>query len=482
MLLRLVNKIRGMSAPVKASACFAICALLQKGILLVTTPIFTRLLPPDQYGIYSLYASCLSFVTILCTLNLNYNVFFKGYTEFEGEKDSYVSSMEGLTTLITLLVFSTFLFAPDIWTSLTGLPDELIFCMFLEMLFAPAWYFWLTKQRAEYKYIAASIITVMMLLVSTVVAVVAVWLTGYGVLARIYPVVAVDVGVGLFFYVLNLIRGRKLVSLKFWKFALAFNLPLMPHYLADTVLSQADRVMIGSINGVEYTAIYSVAYAVAMLVALFNSSVNASLIPWTYEKLHNGDTASERSIYRVGTGLSIAMAGLACVTIAMGPELIAVLGPEEYSEATIIMPPVGMSVTFMFYISLFTNVETYYGENKYVALVSCVGAIGNVALNAILLPVFGFAAAGWTTFACYALMAGGHWLFMRRIRREKGLSPFVYNDKLLFAVAVGLLVFGVFMLAVYNMPVIRYLIIGITLVLAFHKRAELFGLYRQLKK
>lgn len=482
MLLRLVNKAREMSAPVKASACFAICALLQKGILLITTPIFTRLLPPDQYGIYSLYASCLTFVTILCTLNLNYNVFFKGYTEFDDEKDSYVSSMEGLTTLITLLVFSTFLFAPDIWTSLTGLPDELIFCMFLEMLFAPAWYFWLTKQRAEYKYIAASIITVMMLFVSTVVAVGAVWLTTYGVLARIYPVVAVDVGVGMFFYVLNLIRGHKLVSLKFWKFALAFNLPLLPHYLADTVLSQADRVMISSFNGVEYTAIYSVAYAVAMLVALFNSSVNASLIPWTYEKLHGGDETSEQSIRKAGTGLSIAMAALSCVAIAMGPELVAILGPREYAEATIIMPPVGMSVVFMFYISLFTNVETYYGENQYVALVSCIGAVANIALNAILLPIFGFAAAGWTTFACYAFMAAGHWIFMRRVRQERGLSPSVYNDKLLFAIVVGLFCFGIAMLAVYGMPYVRYLFIVAVFVSAFIKRDELLSLYRQLKK
>lgn len=482
MLLRLVNKAREISAPVKASACFAICALLQKGILLITTPIFTRLLPPDQYGIYSLYASCLSFVTILCTLNLNYNVFFKGYTEFNDEKDTYVSSMEGLTTLITLLVFSTFLFAPDIWTSLTGLPDELIFCMFLEMLFAPAWYFWLTKQRAEYKYIAASIITVMMLLVSTVVAVVAVWLTTYGVLARVYPVVAVDVGVGMFFYVLNLIRGRKLVSLKFWKFALAFNLPLLPHYLADTVLSQADRVMISSINGVEYTAIYSVAYAVAMLVALFNSSVNASLIPWTYEKLHSGDETSVQSIRKAGTGLSMAMAALSCVAIAMGPELVAILGPREYAEATIIMPPVGMSVVFMFYISLFTNVETYYGKNQYVALVSCIGAVANIALNAILLPIFGFAAAGWTTFACYGLMAAGHWVFMRRVRQEKGLSPSVYNDKLLLAIAVGLFCFGIVMLVVYGMPFVRYLFIAAVFVSAFIKHDELRSLYRQLKK
>lgn len=481
MIQKLLNKIRGMSAPVKASACFAACALFQKGILFITTPLFTRLLSTDQYGLFSLYASWLSFITILCTLNLNYNVFFKGCTEFKDKKDAYTSSMEGLTSVITLLVFSTFMIAPQVWVSVTGLPSELIFCMFLEMLFSPALYFWLTKQRAEYKYIAASAITVFMLLVSTLIAAIAVWMTDYGVFARIYPVVAVDVAVGVFFYFYNLYKGRKLVSLKFWKFALSFNLPLLPHYLADTALSQADRVMIGSICGVNYTAIYSVAYAVAMLVALFNSSVNASLVPWTYEKLHDSTQESDRAIRQVGTGLSLAMAALSCLAIAMGPELVSMLGPREYSEATAIMPPVGMSVVFMFYISLFTNVETYYGANHYVAFVSCAGALINVLLNAILLPIFGFIAAGWTTFICYGLMATGHYVCMRRVRHSRGLEASAYNDPILFAIVIMMIVFGILMLALYGFPLVRYSVIVLIVAAAIVKRKEIARVFCQLK-
>lgn len=478
----IVRKVRGLPAPVKASVAFAVCAILQKGILFLTTPIFTRLLTTDQYGVYSLYASWLNLITIICTLNLNYNVFFKGMTEFPDEKDSYVSSMEGLTTLITLVVFSTFLLFPNAWETFTGLNHELIFCMFLEMLVAPATYFWLSKQRADYKYVAASIVTLVTLGLSTGVAVLAVWLTDYGVLARVYPVVFVDVCVGAFFYILNLTRGRKLVSLKFWKFALAFNLPLLPHYLSDTILNTADRVMIGNICGVSYAGIYSVAYAVAMLVALFNSSVNASLIPWTYEKLQAGGKDAEHSIGRAGTVLSLAIAALSCATIAVGPEIVSILGPDEYREAIWIMPPVGMTVVFMFYINLFTNVETFYGQNQYVALVSCAAAVLNVVLNFLLLPVFGFVAAGWTTLVCYCLMALGHYLFMRRLRAKRGLTPSVYNDKILLVTAVGTFVFACFMLAVYELIVVRYIAIAVILVIAFVKRRELIDIYRQLKK
>jgi len=34
---------------------------------------------------------------------------------------------------------------------------------------------------------------------------------------------------------------------KYWKFALCFSLPLIPYYLASSVLNQADRIMISKI-------------------------------------------------------------------------------------------------------------------------------------------------------------------------------------------------------------------------------------------
>lgn len=98
------------------------------------------------------------------------------------------------------------------------------------------------------------------------------------------------------------------------------------------------------------------------------------------------------------------------------------------------------------------------------------------------MPVYGFAAAGWTTFACYGFMAGGHYVFMRRVRRERGCSPSVYNDKLLFAIVVALFAFGLVMLAVYGLPVVRYALVLLTLVVAFVKKDALMGIYRQLKK
>ena len=51
------DKYLSMPLPVKAALWFTICNFLQRGVTMITTPIFTRVLSEEQYGIYSTYLS-----------------------------------------------------------------------------------------------------------------------------------------------------------------------------------------------------------------------------------------------------------------------------------------------------------------------------------------------------------------------------------------------------------------------------------------
>lgn len=472
--MKVLDRIAKMSAPAKSAVWFVVCSVLQRGIVYITTPIFTRLLTTEQFGMYTMYNSWFSVITIVCTLNLSYNVFHRAMVKYPDDKDGYTSSMQGLTTLITLVVFSTFLLFPTAWERALQLPDELIFCMFLEMLFAPAFYFWQTRQRFEYRYVALAVVTISMTLVSTVLGVVAVMLTDYGALARIYPVVATDVIVGIFFTVLQYARGKKFFSGEYWKFALGFNLPLLPHYLSTVVLNQADRVMIGQICGMDDVAIYGVAYSLAMAASLFISSVNSSLIPWTYQQLEKHDAAKTRRIGQVGLGLSAALAVILLLVSALGPELMMILGPSSYQAAIWVIPPVALSVLASMYVWLFVNVETYYEENGYVAAVSIGAAVLNVVLNLAALPVFGFVAAGWTTFASYVAMACGHAYFTKRIQDARGEAE-AYRARPMLLLAAGTTALSMGFMALYGLPLVRYAAIGALCVAAWVNRKRFMG-------
>ena len=66
-------------------------------------------------------------------------------------------------------------------------------------------------------------------------------------------------------------KGNTLFSKVYWKYALQFNIPLLPHYLSLTVLSSSDRIMISSMVGADKAGIYNLAYAVSMIMTMFNT-------------------------------------------------------------------------------------------------------------------------------------------------------------------------------------------------------------------
>lgn len=55
------------------------------------------------------------------------------------------------------------------------------------------------------------------------------------VTARIFSSVAVEFVVYIWFFFSQMFRGKNFFSYDIWKYALKFNLPLVPHYLSGAV-------------------------------------------------------------------------------------------------------------------------------------------------------------------------------------------------------------------------------------------------------
>lgn len=89
MFKKVVERYREMPVQIKASFWFLLCSFLQKGISVITTPIFTRLLSTAEYGQYNVFNSWLSIATIFITLNLSYGVYTQGLIKFEDEQNVF---------------------------------------------------------------------------------------------------------------------------------------------------------------------------------------------------------------------------------------------------------------------------------------------------------------------------------------------------------------------------------------------------------
>lgn len=473
------TKYKSIAAPVKAALWFTLCNIIQKGISMITVPIFTRLLTAEQYGVFSVYQSWYSVISVFATLNLYYGVFNNGMVKYPDRKDAFTSSVQGLTTTITAALFVMFLVAQDFWCGILELPAILVYVMFIELLFAPAYSFWAARQRFEYKYVGLVIVTLLMAVGSPVLGIAAVLISAHKAEARIISFVLVQVVIGLVCYIYNLKKGKKFFSKEFWKFALAFNIPLIPHYLSQSILQQVDRIMISRMVGTDKAAIYSVAYSISTLMVLITSAINNSFIPYTYNCIKERRFADLRKhtnslIMLVGVGTFF--------VVVFGPEIIRLFAPAEYYEAIWIIPPVSASVYFMFLYPVFGNVEFYFEENRFVAMASIVGAVANVVLNYFCIQWFGYIAAGYTTLVCYILFSLGHYVFMNKVLKkhmpgEKPYNiPFIVMFSGVVLAAMGIITFS------YTNFIFRYALIVAMLILLWVKRNWVLRTVLSIKK
>lgn len=468
-----------LSVPVKASIWFTICNILQKGISLLTTPIFTRILTTEQYGTFSVYQSWYAIISILGTLNLYSSVFNNGMVKYPEDRKTFSSSMLGLSTLCCTILFAIYLVNVDFWNSLLGLSTVFIVAMFAEMVFTPAFSFWSAEERFEFRYRKLVVYTLLLALLCPIISIICVIGTEYKAEARVVGMVLVQVVFSSFFYVYIIAKGRKVYVKEYWKYALKFNIPLIPHYLSMVVLQQADRIMIGQMAGNNKAAIYSIAYNISMLMTLITSGINSSYTPYAYQSIQQ---QQYKKLGKVGTGLLMFVGVSIFGVMALAPELIRVFATSEYYEAVWIVPPVAASVFFMFFYNVFTTFEFYYEKTVFVMIASVLGAVLNIILNYYGIKKFGYLAAGYTTLICYILFGVAHYIFSMHVLKVKIGNNQVFSTFWLVVLSAVVLLGMFCMTLTYQFTWLRYSILALMIVVFVACREKIIDLIKIMKE
>ena len=63
------DKYRILPIPVKAALWYTICSIVQKSLSFLVTPIFTRIMSKEDYGLYTVYNSWYWVVVVFATLD-----------------------------------------------------------------------------------------------------------------------------------------------------------------------------------------------------------------------------------------------------------------------------------------------------------------------------------------------------------------------------------------------------------------------------
>lgn len=474
---QLKNKYLNMSSEVRASFWYTICNVANKAIALLATPIFTRILTKEQYGTFTIFQSWYSIIIIFTSLNIFLGSYQRGLLLYKSDVNRFTSSQLSLTTTITTLFAIIYIANIEFWTKVLELSPVLMIAMFIQLFTMPALEFWSTKERFNYRYRKYVLITLLMNILSLGGGVIAILNSELKVEARVYSDSIAKVLFAGAVFIIIMSKGRIFFQKEYWKYALSFNIPLIPHYLSNYVLSQSDRLMIGRMVGKGEAAFYSVAYTISTMMILIMSAINNSLTPYIYKAIDEG---REKSIKRVTEPVIILIAGLCVLTMGFAPEIILIFAGSNYMEAMYVIPPIAASVFFIFIYSLFSNIEYFYRKTFFVAIATSISALINLVLNYIFIGIYGYYAAGYTTLICYICLAIIHYIFYKKIlNKEMKVFKELYNIRLIVATAIGIIFTMLVMVLVYDFLVIRYGIIGGISILFIAKRNYFYQYIRK---
>ena len=483
----MLNRFKTLSPAVKSSVVYTFSNVISKGLVILTTPIFAKIMLTEQIGVVNHYTSWYSIICVVASLSLTSGGYQVAMKEFPQKRDEYQSSVLTLTTLVSLVFLVAFLISPAFWSDVLKLPVILIELMLFGFFVYPARDFWLARQRYEYKYKMSGVVMIGSALLASAISIITVLMAnkdGYEdtAIVRLLSNYLVMYGVAAVLAISIFVKGKTFFNKEFWVFSLTLSLPLIVNSLATQVLNVSDRVMIRSLIGLREVGIYGTIYIVSSASQLVWSSINASFVPYLFENLDKPE--KRKTIYSITNGFMVFYSGIAVFITLLAPEIIRILATTEYLEAVHIMPPIAAGIFLISLSNLYTNVLIYHKKTQYVMIATIIAASLNVLLNYFGIQLFGYMAAAYTTLLAYIVLALFQYFVSNHIHKKtcpEDKFTVYENIKILLIAGVSICLCMSCEL-LYGLNIVRYLVVIGLVILALVFRKEIVSLFTTSRK
>lgn len=406
--------------------------VLLQGITMLTSPVISRLLGTENYGIISLYNTWVPVAMIILGLQSEstLNLARTEYSEEEQKKyHSSILTMALLSFLMGTLVIVACLKPISQFLSLHPMMIALIIIHAYGLFCVTLLNCKLTYEFKADKNLLLSLV-VAVLSVSLSVALILMmpkennyWGRALG-LAFVYG--CFGIGISIYFFS----RGKTLFNKTYWKFCLPLSLPMIFHSLAGVALSQSDRVMLQKMCDNSTVGIYSLAAAFASVISIIWTSLNNSWVPFFYEYAGNDQIDKIKSH---GKNYLELFSVLASGFMLLTPEVYKIFASEAYWGGTNMIPLLVLGYYFVFLYSFPVNYEFFNRKTKAIAVCTVVAGICNIVLNLIFIRLWGVFGAALATMVAHGIQFLIHYFYAMHIK--KGVD-FPFRMKLLLPYAL----------------------------------------------
>lgn len=452
------------SLALKVGFWYVLSSFIAKSLAFLTTPIFSRLMSENDYGEFSNFASWVTTLFIVTSLEM-FNTLPRAYYDYKDEYDAYNSTIAIASCVAALLCYLVFLVFSSWLFDIVAIPPEYVHMLFFLLMLQAGKQIYLTRERTLYRYKSVIVITLINIVVPTLIAVVLVYTLPeqYHLSGRIYgtyvPMALLDLGCMLAL----LVKGRTF-RLKYVRYALVLSLPLLVHYLAAYLLTSTNVIVTKSVLGAEAAAVMGIAISVIHILTVLSEALTGAVTTWLMDNLE------QKNYQRIRRDTLLYIGGLALLTVGVilfAPEIVYILGGSKYKEATALIPVLVLSVFIQSASSLFTVILTYEKKIVKTVIFTAIAAVVSIVLKIYLLPQFGIEILPIINAAIFAGLFVVNYILVAKTKHRAAIS---IKGMVGIILAVGVLTAIVKGLYIY--PLIRY-----SIILMFFAIAAGIGIY-----
>lgn len=218
----------------------------------------------------------------------------------------------------------------------------------------------------------------------------------------------------IFFYRKNSYSNKETnkIDLKYAKQLLKNSIPLVLQNFAILIYMKIDQLMIGKMLPMEELGIYSIGVTVSQTIYFFPGAIINAYYPRIVKKKRNGEDY-KGSISDVGA-INILLCFLfavACTILA--PIFIKLIFGEAYVKSGNVIQIHAWAGIFVALSSSNGYYLVWKGLQRYSLYATLIGAICNVTLNFIFIPIFGIYGAAITTILSQMMASFGAYFFFK---------------------------------------------------------------------
>ena len=181
-----------------------------------------------------------------------------------------------------------------------------------------------------------------------------------------------------------------------------YSIVLIPNSFMWWIMNSSDRIMVSSMISVAANGIYAVSYKLPTLVSTLTTIFNQA---WSYSAIREEGTADEseynNKIFKVLIGI-VMLTGIGILTFAK--PFLSVYVSKEYYIAWKYMPFLTVGCVYLTMASFMATSYTVHKDSFGYLFSGMFGAIFNIVMNFILIPLIGVYGAAIATRISYILV------------------------------------------------------------------------------